>query len=90
MVNDFDEPAGTVRYTVKELLARLESKLDTALAVMENKADHDLVLNLAERVTKLETEAAERRGFGRAQTAVIGLLCTIAALLVPIALHFIP
>ena len=92
-MSSVEDPNGTVRYTVKELLGRLDTKLDKALEVLEAKADAERTDRALEaldvRLSALETTAAESRGFGRAQAAIVALLLTIAALLIPIVINFL-
>lgn len=84
-----DEPngSGTVRYTVKELFARIDGKLDKALEALDQKANDADLDALELRVSALENARAESRGFGRGQVAILGALLTIVGLLIPIVLH---
>lgn len=84
------EESLSVRYTAKELFARIDTKLDHLLEAMPTKADVVALDNLEARVSVLEKREAERDGFGAAQKAVIGLLLVIAGLLIPIVLHYLP
>lgn len=45
-----------VSYTVKELIARLEGKLDLALTIIHDKANNGEVMALAARVVSLESD----------------------------------
>lgn len=80
----------TVRYTAKELFARIDGKLDVITATLANKADHEALTHLETRVTDLETVNSERAGGERWFKAAVLLLLTIAGLLVPVALHYLP
>ena len=82
------ESNGTVSYSVKELLARQDGKLDSILLTINAKADKADVDGLAGRVTAVENMQAQQKGtsnFARwavpvflsllaLATAVIGLL----------------
>lgn len=78
---------GVVRYTVKELFAKIDAKLDKAVEAIEGKASDSELVALEARVSALETQAAETRGFGRGQVAILGALLAIVGLLIPIVLH---
>lgn len=80
----------SVRYTAKELFARIDSKLDFVIAALVTKADVAHLEAVEERVAQLERREAERTGFGDAQKAVIGLLIVVVGLLIPIVLHYLP
>lgn len=56
-MSDFDE--GTIRYTVKELLARIEAKVDVVTLQMDAKANREDVEHLKETVSKLVQEKAD-------------------------------
>lgn len=47
-----DEPV--ISYSVKDILSRVEGKLDAALIAIATKADHSEMVKLAERVAHLE------------------------------------
>lgn len=79
----------TVRYSAKELFARIDQKLDGIAAQLTAKADHDELMSLETRVAVLEAAASEQKGFDRAKIAIVGLLVTIVGLLVPIAVEFL-
>lgn len=51
-----------VNYTVKELLARLDAKLDTIALKLENKAERATVHELAGRIAALEMTALRHAG----------------------------
>lgn len=84
------EPESTsVRYTAKELFARIDMKLDVIASQLVAKADHDELLALEVRVAKLEAAASEQRGFDKAKVTIAGLLLTIVGLLIPLVLHYL-
>lgn len=83
------EDTGTVRFTVKELFARIDAKLDTLASVLDAKADHAALEALALRVDVLEKDRDERAGASRAQWAIVGVLVAILGMLVPIVMHVI-
>lgn len=84
------EPESTsVRYTAKELFARIDQKLDVIAALLAAKADHDELLALEVRVTALEANAAEQKGFDRAKVAIVALLLTIVGLVIPLVLRYV-
>ena len=86
----------SVRFTAKELFQQvgdsvkeLDRKLDVVIDRLEAKADSADVAALAGRVAVLETDKAVQISLHRATWAVVGLLLTIAGLLVPIVLSVI-
>lgn len=79
----------TVRYSVKELFARIDAKLDGLAAVLDAKADHTSMVALELRVNKLEAIDDQRRGATNAQKAIIAVLLAIAGMLVPIVLNVV-
>lgn len=83
------EDATTVRYSAKELFARIDQKLDVIANQLTAKADHESLVALEARVGALEAAASERRGFDRAKAAIIALALTVLALAVPVALHYL-
>ena len=82
-----DEPNGTVRYTAKELFAKIDAKLDAIVEGLGKKADHEALVALEARVDVLEKKEDERAGASWALRAIVALLFAIAGLLVPIVLH---
>jgi hypothetical protein len=75
----------SVTFTVKELLARVDGKIDSLLIAVAQKADkHDLE-RLVERVVKLEAEDRARSELSTFQrwligTVVVGLIGAVATL----------
>ena len=84
------EIQGEIRYTAKELFAKIDAKLDLVVETLASKADHDALVELVGRVAVLEAAEYERKGFGAAQKTIVALLVTIAGLLVPIFTHYLP
>ena len=82
------EDSTTVRYTAKELFARIDQKLDVIANQLTAKADHEAFLALEVRVAALESAASEQRGFDKAKVAIVGLALTIVGLSVPLFLHY--
>ena len=89
-MSQIPEDSITVRYSAKELFGRIDQKLDLITSQLHTKAPHEDVVALEARVTALEKVESERRGFGRAQKAMIALLVAIVTLLAPIAAHYLP
>lgn len=94
------EDSTTVRYTAKELFSRIDQKLDVIANQLTAKADHEalvatevriasLVAALDVRVTVLETELAERKGFNKAKAAIAALVFAVGGLTVPFVLQFV-
>lgn len=61
-MSDVPEPNGTVSYTVKELLARQDGKLDTILLTLHAKADKTELAALEQRVLGLERTDFRQEG----------------------------
>lgn len=70
---------GHVTFTVKELLAKLDSKLDDVLARIELKASQESVDHLDTRLTRVEREVASLKNY----KAAIGSGIAIAVFVVP-------
>lgn len=83
------EDSTTVRYTAKELFARIDQKLDVIANQLTAKADHEQLVALEVRVALLENGAAESRGWDKARTAIVALVIAVLALLVPIIVPFL-
>lgn len=82
------EDSTTVRYSAKELFARIDQKLDVIANQLTAKADHEALVALEVRVALLENERSERRGFDKAKATIVALALTVAGLLVPLFLHY--
>lgn len=82
------EETTTVRYTAKELFARIDQKLDVIANQLTAKTDHEQFVVLEARVVALENELAERKGFNKAKAAIVGLVFAVGGLAVPFALQF--
>lgn len=80
------DDAAVVQFSVKELFARIDAKLDALASILDAKADHAAVVALEKRVNELESNDDKRSGASGAQKAIIALLFAIAGLLVPIVL----
>lgn len=83
-----DEPT-TVTYTVKELLARLDNKIDGLIEMLATKAEQAELNSLTQRVSHLETEQAEilaiavyKRWLIGLSVSVLGVGVALVALLV--------
>lgn len=79
----------TVRYSPKELFARIDAKLDVIANTLTAKADHDDLIELEKRVAVLEAVNAEQRGFDKAKAAILALAITVIALVIPLVLHYL-
>ena len=84
-----EESTTTVRYTVKELFARIDGKLDIIAEQLALNADHEQLVALEARVAVLEQASAESRGFDKAKAAILALSLAVLGLLIPILLYFI-
>lgn len=84
------EDSLTVRYSAKELFARIDNKLDHLLEVMPTKADNDDLEKLEARVSLLEKNEAERHGSSLTLKAILGALILILGAMVPIVAHYLP
>ena len=82
------EESTTVRYTAKELFARIDQKLDVIANQLTAKADHEQLVALEIRVAVLENAASEERGFNKAKAAIVALTLAVLALLVPLIGQF--
>jgi hypothetical protein len=78
------EQNGSVTFTVKELLARIEGKIDALTVTLALKADRTDVADLNQRVTKLELGGAgdtgAREWLWRAVMALPGIAALAAYL----------
>lgn len=84
------EDSLTVRYSAKELFARIDNKLDHLLEVLPTKADVVELDQLTARVALLERKEAERQGSSLTLKAILGALILIIGALIPIVVHYLP
>lgn len=84
------EDSLTVRYSAKELFARIDQKLDHLLEVIPTKADATALEVLEERVSALEKLEAGRTGSSTMLKAIFGALVLIIGALIPIVAHYLP
>lgn len=82
-------PEGMVEFTVKELFEQLVTKMDSIDLKLDTKADHAMVVTIAERITVLEQRDAYVAGVGKAAWLAVGLLLAICGMLVPLVLNVI-
>ena len=72
-------PNGLITFTVKELLARQDTKLDTIILTLGTKADRLDIDHIHQRLDSLERAAAAQQGStGYARWAIPVLLSLIA------------
>lgn len=76
------EDNGSVRYTVKELLGRMDSKLDAVLEQVRAKVDAQDFREAVERIAILETEAASGRQLATYKKWLLGVTITVFALVI--------
>lgn len=78
----------TVTYTVKELLSRIDTKLDGFAVRLDLKAEQAHVETIERRVTALESERATRAAVGRSRSwlfnktgvVIVGTAAVISAI----------
>ena len=63
-----DESNGTIRYTVRELLSKIDTRLDEIIRELHRKADADVVRQNMVRIVALEKSADELAIVARYQT----------------------
>lgn len=83
-----DQPS--VSYSVKELVARVDAKLDAYSLVLQTKADRTEVAGLHDRVSKLEASEITRGGVRsnwRIIAAVVTFLVSNGALWAAVIIH---
>lgn len=76
----------TIHFSIKEMFGDIKRSIEAIDIKLDAKADHGFVVELAGRVTKIESDLAFARGLGRAAWAIVGLLVAIAGLLIPIVM----
>ena len=85
------EPNGTISYTVKELLARQDGKLDTIILSLNEKATTTALAALEQRVLGLERTDSKQEGsnylFWRGATLLISLAGLATAVLVGVTMR---
>lgn len=79
MPEEFDN--GSVRYSVKELLGRIDKKLDDLSDLMATKASAEYVLQLEARVDLLERTSANAAAVRTFRNWLIGLSLTVGGLM---------
>jgi hypothetical protein len=81
VTDDMNErPNGTVSYSVKELLARQDGKLDTIIMGLNAKAERTEVAALEQRVLGLERGQSSSKGESSALWRVAPLLLAVGTL----------
>lgn len=78
-----------MEFTVKELIQRIDVRLEGIDVKLNTKADHAEILSLSTRVSKLESDREFARGLGRAAWAVVTLLLGILFALLPIVFRIV-
>ena len=85
------EPNGTITFTVKELLARQDGKLDTIILTLHAKADKTDLAALEQRVLGLERTDSKQEGsnylFWRGATLLVSLAGLATAVLVGVTMR---
>ncbi len=93
------EPSGSVSYTIKELLANLDGKIDTIILTLSGKADVSDLVEVERRVAKLESKvilqaevnealkSSNAENFTRREK-VLGVLIACGALAVQLYVQF--
>ena len=93
------EEAGSISYSVKELLAKQDGKLDTILLTLTSKADREEMAGVERRVTALEVQSVTQERVNKALSTenasnftrrekAIGSLLALLALLVQVYVQF--
>lgn len=78
----------TVTYTVKELLARLDAKIDGMIEMLATKAEQAELNSLSTRVANLETERAEILAISVYKRWLIGLSVSMVGVAVAVIAVF--
>ena len=85
------EPNGTISYTVKELLARQDGKLDTIILSLNEKATTTALAALEQRVLGLERTDSKQEGsnylFWRGATLLVSVAALATAVLVAVTMR---
>ena len=79
---------GNVSFTVKELLARQDGKLDTILLQLQGKAEQSALDKLDGRVSSLELMQAQTRGTSNYARWVLPLVISLVSVGVGLAIAF--
>lgn len=87
MPDEFDN--GTVRFTVKELLSKIDAKLDIVTEKVDAKATTADLHAVEVRVDALERTSANAAAVRTFKHALIGLSLTVAGLIVGVAALFV-
>lgn len=66
----------SVTYSVREILARQDGKLDSILLALSSKADVEKVSEMEKRVSALEADRASRQTLSTWQRWFFGVLAT--------------
>lgn len=74
------EPNGSVTYTIKELLARQDAKLDTIILGLSGKAEKQDLSLLAARMDLVERSQASSSGSTNSMWRVAPIFAALAAL----------
>lgn len=87
-MTDPDNSGGMVNYSVKELIARVEAKLDTVLLSMHDKVDRNDLQKLEGRVDSLEASRDRRTWSGSAWRWAVPVIIAALGVAVGIVLRF--
>lgn len=79
---------GTVVYTTKELLARIDSKIDALHLSLNTKASQQSVDHLDIRVERLEADVNQLKTSRAQLMAFVGMAMFVIPLLVAVAFHY--
>lgn len=84
-MTDTSPTNGSVSFTTKELIAKLDGKLDTVILKLDAKADRDDMKHLEGRVTSLETQVAQAKGQSGYSRWVVPVTISIVSIGVTLA-----
>lgn len=82
-----DEPQ-TVAYTVKELLARIDSKIDLLASALDQKASQTSVDHLDKRLSVLELDVQNLKTSRSQFMAIVALISFVIPVAVALVVHY--
>lgn len=82
-----DDGHGVV-YSVKELLSRIEHKIDGLAAAVESKAPQSSLNQLVTRLERIEIELEELKASKAGVFAAVALCAVIGPLAITVILHY--
>jgi len=84
-----DDPPVTVAYTVKELLARIDVKVDALIVSLDRKASQESVDLLATRLTTVESDVNSLKASRSQLLGIVAVVSFVVPIVVALAIRWL-